>query len=234
MRDLYHNLVDFHAHVLPGADHGSDSLSTSISQLDYARAAGVDRIVATAHFYPHRHNVQSYIERRNNAYKLLKSGMVDGHPTVRLGAEVLLCNGIERLEGLGELCIHGTKSLLLELPFTDFQSDYYRSAYTLTTLGYNVILAHADRYDPDNIKKMIDAGAKIQLNASSLVALFPKKHLFSWLERELVVAIGSDIHMNDKSAYKRFANAKKKLGSYLDYIVSQSDSIWNESTDIIF
>ncbi|MEE3459824.1 MAG: CpsB/CapC family capsule biosynthesis tyrosine phosphatase, partial [Candidatus Faecousia sp.] len=42
-------MIDFHAHILPGADHGSDGLETSLRQLALAEEAGVDTIVATPH-----------------------------------------------------------------------------------------------------------------------------------------------------------------------------------------
>ena len=31
------DVVDFHTHVLPNADHGSDSLSTTLKQLEFAK-----------------------------------------------------------------------------------------------------------------------------------------------------------------------------------------------------
>ena len=37
--------VDFHSHILPGADHGSQNIRTSLAQLRHAAAAGVDTIV---------------------------------------------------------------------------------------------------------------------------------------------------------------------------------------------
>ena len=38
-------MIDFHTHVLPGVDHGSSSIKTSLSQLDLAAAYGIDCIV---------------------------------------------------------------------------------------------------------------------------------------------------------------------------------------------
>ena len=34
--------IDFHAHILPGCDHGSDGWRTSRQQLKLAREAGVE------------------------------------------------------------------------------------------------------------------------------------------------------------------------------------------------
>ena len=48
--DLPFDVVDFHTHILPGADHGSDSVETTLRQLEFARDAGVKRLIATSHF----------------------------------------------------------------------------------------------------------------------------------------------------------------------------------------
>ena len=114
------DLCDFHAHILPNADHGSSSVSLSLSQLEYATQYGVTRIFATPHFYPHQDSVSSFLERRNNAYKHLIDAKPEGSPDIIPSAEVLLCPKLDRLPGLEELCIPGTKTLLLELPFNDF------------------------------------------------------------------------------------------------------------------
>ena len=45
--------IDFHAHILPRCDHGSDGWETSRQQLKLAREAGVEVICATSHFYGH-------------------------------------------------------------------------------------------------------------------------------------------------------------------------------------
>lgn len=56
--------LDYHAHVLPGCDHGSDGLETSLRQLDMAAAAGIRTVCATPHFYPHRESAESFLRRR--------------------------------------------------------------------------------------------------------------------------------------------------------------------------
>ena len=39
--------IDFHAHIIPHADHGSSSVESAIKQLEEAKKAEVDYIVAT-------------------------------------------------------------------------------------------------------------------------------------------------------------------------------------------
>lgn len=223
------DVVDFHAHILPGADHGSDSVETSLFQLKLASSHGVSRVIATPHFYPNTHTVDSYLSRRNAAYELLIPYLDENLPEIRLGAEVLICEGIERLPELNRLFIEGTNTLLLELPFASFSDEYCYSVSKLVSNGVDVVIAHADRYHEDDIERMIECGAKLQLNAISLNAIFPRKCMADWLMRDAVVALGSDIHNRDRRAYSDFVRAISRLGDRVDFIRSRSDAIWNLS-----
>lgn len=206
-------VVDFHSHILPGIDHGSDSIKTSLRQIALASRFGIKNLVATSHFYPHSRITGSFIERRELAYKELIDNMCSSNIRVLLGAEILICNAIDKLEFIDKLCIRGTNVLLLELPFSDFQIDFCRSIYNLVSSGYKVVMAHAERYDRDWISETIEAGAKLQVNASAL-SLFNIRRVSTWLEDGSVVAIGSDIHGVNSSAYRKFVSAAKKVERY--------------------
>ena len=226
----YVDVVDFHAHILPGADHGSSSLDTSLAQLKLAKEHGVTRIVATPHFYPHRHTLEKFLARREACASELIDVRQDTDPEVKLGAEVLLCEGLENFEGIERLCIRGTNTILIELPFTDFRSSYCDTVAKLLRRGLDVVLAHVDRYPKNNIEEMLDIGVrKLQLNADSLAKLFKDKHLLSWAKDGYVVSLGSDIHGSDAKAYKRFVKAKDTLSDSIGYIADKSDEIWNKA-----
>ena len=222
------NVVDFHSHILPYADHGSSSIDVSLAQLSLANEHGVKRIVLTPHYYPHSENPESFIARREKCYNKLLSNLKDGFPDVRLGAEVLICDNIEEIPHLEDLCIRGTKILLLELPFVDFLDSYVDSVKYLIADGYDIVLAHADRYNPSNVDRLVAVGAKIQLNADSLSSLFVKKHIRRWIDNGYVYAIGSDIHKQDEKAYKRFEKATKRLCNCIK-IADYSKYIWKLS-----
>ncbi len=223
------DIVDFHAHVLPGADHGSFSVDMSRFQLSSAFSHGVKRIIATPHFYPNEHSVSSFLRSRNAAYERLISRVGIDIPEIRLGAEVMICNGLENMPDLDKLYIHGTSSVLLELPFTDFQFEYVDTVYALVSRGVDVIMAHADRYPVEHIVRMLEVGARLQLNVDSLSKLFVKKHLYGWIEHGCVVAIGSDIHKRDGRIYSKFERIANKLDKINCIIRSESDKIWNAS-----
>lgn len=208
--------VDFHAHILPGADHGSTSIETSLVQLEYAEAADVSTVIATPHFYPHRHTLDAFLKRRTDSYETLLSSYRGNVKTV-LGAEVLLCEGLENLEGLERLCIEGTNALLIELPFSEFRDGYVETVRKIKRRGFEVLLAHVDRYAPTDIESLIDVGvSKLQVNAEAFAKLFKSKKLIEWAKHGYVVALGSDIHGKDQKAYKRFVKANRYLFNNLN------------------
>lgn len=215
-------MIDFHSHIIPRADHGTSSVETSLFQLRSAKQHGIDCIVATSHFYPHRENADMFLARRNKCYERLKEALTPDLPQIILGAEVLICDNIEEMPMLESLCVEGTNVLMLELPFTDFFDSYIYSVRTLIKRGYTVLLAHADRYNPVNIEKLLDVGAKIQLNVDSLTGIFTSKHLKRWISDGKVYALGSDIHGEDKKAHALFEKAVKRLGEDADFIFKSS------------
>ena len=208
--------IDFHAHILPNADHGSDSIETSINQIELSKTANIDIIVATPHFYPHRHKLSVFLEKRAEAYRILKENT---NAEIIPGAEVLICDNLDKLEGLSQLCIGNTRSILIELPFSDFRREYVECVENMLISGYKVIIAHADRYKKEDINSLIAIGAKIQLNVSSISSFFVKRHLLDWVDMGYVVALGSDIHMNDKFAYKKFNKTKNRLKNKYEQIM---------------
>ncbi len=223
------DLIDFHTHILPNVDHGSSSLSTSLRQIDIARYHGINKIFATSHFYPHRHIVPEFLKKRNEAYKSLINSPAFSNMEIKLGAEILLCDNLHNLDGLSELAICGTNYLLIELPFFNFSDSYIYETEKLIQAGYKVILAHADRYAPENIDILVSQGAEIQLNADALSSFFKKKHLFKWIDAGIVVGVGSDIHGVDEKAYRNFDKAKSKIGESIGEIKRKSDEIWEKA-----
>ena len=75
-------MTDFHAHVLPKADHGCKNVEMSLAQLAQAREVGIHRIVATPHFYAQRHTVEEFLLRREYAYQTLEKENTTGVNTV--------------------------------------------------------------------------------------------------------------------------------------------------------
>ena len=188
--------LDFHAHVLPGCDHGSDGVATSLRQLEMARAAGIRTLCATPHFYPHRERAETFLRRRAETFAALSAARTEPAPRVLLGAEVLICDGLDRLEGLSRLCLEGTRTLLVEMPFYDWPEPVRDTLWRLADReDLDIVIAHAERYDPDDIELLIREGLTLQLNAACLTHPLRRRRYLGWIEAVAVGYLGSDIHM---------------------------------------
>lgn len=196
------NEIDFHAHILPGMDHGSGSMETTRKQLDMAKAAGVKTICATSHFYPHREDVASFLEKRNKCYDKLKKELQPDDPKIILGAEVLVCEGMESMSGLKDLCLDGTDILLLEMPFMKWSRGVVETTENLCMSDdIRVVVAHADRYPIQSIRWFIDNGISLQLNIDSFRSFFRRRTYVNWAKKGYAEFLGSDIHHATRNPY---------------------------------
>lgn len=221
-------MTDFHAHVLPACDHGSDGLETSLKQLRLAKEAGVERLIATPHFYPQREPLDAFLARREETCRLLREHH-SGAPELLLGCEVNLCPGLDHMEGLAQVCVQDTNVMLLEMPMT-----YWSSALEETLLrlhddsGLRIVLAHIDRYDPKRIERLLSYGMLAQINAENVCSFRSRRRLIRWIDEGNVVALGSDIH-GVRPGYAEFTKAVKLLGSRAATVFGRTERLLEEN-----
>ena len=113
-------LVDFHTHILPCMDDGSDGVETSLKMLRFEREQSIDTVVVTPHFYPDNERPEQFLERRRKSWELLRGAVeTDSElPDIMIGAEVRFFEGISDCEYLASLAIEGTDYILVEMPMT--------------------------------------------------------------------------------------------------------------------
>ena len=219
------NGIDFHSHIIPAADHGCLDASESAEQLSLLRSAGMERVVATPHFYPTRHEVNTFLQTVNTGVSALRAQTDIAFPQLHLGAEVLLCPGIHRMPDFDRLCIRGTRILLLELPFSGCNNELFDTVMSIIRRGYAVVLAHIDRYLPqfaDQIDNLLRCGAMAQVNVSALRGFFSRKRLMPYLKQDCLVALGSDLHGTDPKFVAGFENAQKLPDDIFGQIMERS------------
>ena len=203
--------LDYHAHVLPGCDHGSDSVETSRKQLAMAAAARVRTVCATPHFYPHKESIPSFLQRREASAQLLRENLTADALQLQLGAEVLICDGMERLDGLSRLCRGETNELLLEMPFYQWSESIWDTLYALCERrDIEIVLAHAERYPPEAIEQLIRDNVALQLNSECLTRPLHRKRYLKWIKNGSVKYLGSDIHMLG-NGYRDFEKCRRLL-----------------------
>ena len=49
--------LDYHAHILPGCDHGSSSVDMSLKKINMSKESREQKNCATTHFYTHKDRV---------------------------------------------------------------------------------------------------------------------------------------------------------------------------------
>ncbi len=214
-------ILDFHAHIMPGLDHGCTNIETSLCQLKLAKKANVDIVVATSHFYPHKEAVETFLRRRQTSWKILRRALTPDLPKVFLGAETLLFEGMEHMDGITELCLGDKKVLLLEMPFLTWKNGLYDSVEKILRMTETTVLAHVERYNAKSIEILFEMGALGQINVESLTNIFKRRDLMKWIDEDRIVALGSDIH-GTADNYRKFAKAHKILGEKFDDIMSSS------------
>lgn len=204
---------DVHSHILPGVDDGARDLQESLAMLAAAKEAGVTSIVCT----PHCRDPYFDYDAMWDAYELLVRH-ADGFP-LQMGFEVNYRKLMELgYEWADRLALDGSKEFLLELPSrcteADFP-DYERAVFELQGRGYQVILAHPERYravqeNPELARRLAQAGCKLQASADFIAGgrlgkeKKPAKRLF---EENLYSYIASDAHRPEH--YELLAQAKR-------------------------
>ena len=219
--------VDLHSHILPGIDDGSGSVSESLEMLRLMREQGVEKVVATPHFYPGQITPQKFLERRDLAVAQLSEALEKEKakgkrfPSICVGAEVAFFNGISRSEVISELCIKGTRLLLVEMPFESWSEDTVEELFRIKTLqGLVPVVAHIERYlayqnDPELFSSIFSGEIIIQSNASAFLDRKTSKRVLKMLAEGEIDLLGSDCHNLGKRApnmSQGLAAIRKSLG----------------------
>ena len=191
-------MLDFHTHILPGIDDGSKDVETSCKMMDMLKEQNVDIIVATPHFYYNSTSLENFKEHRSTAVsmflKKIDSLNLSERPKLALGAEVEFFYGLNLYQHISDLCIEGTKYLLIEMPFTKWDYKIYATLKKLKSdRGITPVIAHAERYFSFNSRKqilrnLVEAGALIQCNTSFFTARLSRRKAFCVAEKRFLMA----------------------------------------------
>lgn len=202
--------IDFHTHILPKADHGSDSLERSLGQLKKAAAAGIETVVATPHFYPDKQQLDEFIRGRDASYDILREKT--NFPRIVKATEVAISPGLEKLPELGRLCVGDTDLILLELPNSVWNNWIYDAIFEIKARRrLRPVIAHIDRYSRDAVKRLTELDLLLQVNAEGLISFGKRAYLMRMFSEGKAHLLGSDAH-GEAEEYKAFVKAMKLLG----------------------
>jgi protein-tyrosine phosphatase len=196
-------VIDLHCHLLPGVDDGADDLSTSLKMARSAVAQGVTVVACTPHILPGvYHNFGPDIRA---ATQHLQDALTrEGIPLKLVpGADVHMApNFVARLRSGELLTLADSRYLLVEPPHHVAPPAIEEFFFNLVTAGYVPILTHPERLSwvrsrYDTIKKLVAAGAWMQVTAGSFTGAFGRNALYlaeRLLDEGCVHLIASDAH----------------------------------------
>lgn len=193
--------TEYHCHILPGIDDGAKDVETSLAMIEMMKSQGVERIVATSHFYAHREkSVAEFMKKRQAAFEKIK----DKSPikSIYLGAEVAIEHGISELKDIEKLAIEGTRLILLELPYRAYSKWMSEEIYNIgVEFKLKVMLAHVHRYleyySKEELEGILSAKAVMQINNEAFSSWKEKKLVKRVIADEKRFAFGSDAHNTD-------------------------------------
>ena len=192
-------LVDVHCHVLPEMDDGSKALDVSLAILRQEKEQGVGVVCATSHYYARQNSIPDFCARRAEALERLSAVLTDDLPRVLPAAEVAYFPYMEE-QDLSPLCIQGTRTLMLEMPFADWTDLQVETVEALALdCGYQVVLVHPERFcfsgsNRSQLRRLAQLPIGLQVNAGSLIRWQTRRLALDLLQLAQMPLLGSDCH----------------------------------------
>lgn len=180
-------------------------MEESLALLRMEQNQGVDTVVLTPHFYPHRESINDFLARREKAAGRLQEAICaceqdsPAIPQLLLGAEVMWRSDLRDGDGVDKLCIMGTKKLLLELPFSTWTVQMIDQMYDMMgRTGITPIIAHLERYlllQPKAlIQEILSMGVPVQISAEILLHPLQRSGAMKLLKSGQAHVLASDCH----------------------------------------
>ena len=217
-------LIDIHCHLLFGVDDGARNVRVTRKMLEMAYQDGIRAMIATPHWRPDRWRIPP--EQMEETLAKVQRLAQDLDPDFRIysGNEIFYREGAEQRLARGEIWTLADSAWVLVEFHPDAPYEYLREGLSrLRMAGYQVILAHWERYDclrrdPDRLATLAGSGVGIQSNADAVLGgqgRAVKKLLREMLEAGLVDYVATDSHGVERrppQLRKAYEYIRKKIG----------------------
>ncbi|MBQ7650188.1 MAG: hypothetical protein IJS15_04470 [Victivallales bacterium] len=203
-------MIDFHCHLLPGIDDGSQSMDESLELARQSVADGVTHVVVTPH--GGMENLEKTLAKRDEKLLELRRRLADENIQLTLipGLEYSVDGHSDDAALEHPNCRCGdnpsiASPLLVELKFSMNISFAGNLLFKAQLKGIPVILAHAERYEGfrngcSMLMELMDKGLVIQFNSQNFRRPLPFFNSVPKVMLKLIahapenVIVGSDAH----------------------------------------
>lgn len=194
--------VDLHSHILPGIDDGAQSLSDSRFLLESMLGFGFSKVITTPHTMKNVwDNTAATITQ---TLHLVHTELPDLAHQVALqcASEYFLDENLMQLAQQEKLLPLKDNFILIEMSYLNAPIQLYDFLFELQLKGYQLVLAHPERYTyfhahKKEYAKLKKAGCLFQLNLLATVGYYGKEvaETADYLLKENAYDfVGSDIH----------------------------------------
>lgn len=194
--------VDIHSHVLPGIDDGAQKIKDAEFLLESMIDFGFTKVITTPHTMK---NVwDNTTETIKNAHHLVQDELPEFSKKVALNcaSEYFLDENLMQLAQQEKLLTLKDNFILIEMSYLNAPIQLYDFLFELQLKGYQLVLAHPERYNYFHSKKkefakLKKAGCLFQLNLLATVGYYGKNVAETadyLLKENLYDFVGSDIH----------------------------------------
>lgn len=211
--------IDMHCHIIPEVDDGAKDVTEMNEMLKIAYKEGIRCIIATPHYHPRRGREHPEVLRRQAVLLRDAAHKIDKHFRIYLGTEIYFGQDIpQKIKEKKILTMNNRAYILVE--FSPGETFVYmqQSLQQLQLNGYQVILAHVERYlcvteEPELALQLRDMGVYLQVNAGSIYGDSGRKiktFVQKLMEEDAVFCVGTDAH-----SARRRAPRMKKAADYV-------------------
>lgn len=226
--------TDIHCHIMPGVDHGSPDVETSLELIESEQSWGINRIVLTSHvtestFENNPETLAAGFERLTNAVSAAKKDIKFAY-----SAEYRLDSLFTEQYKEGKLIKMPGDFLLVENSFIQEPWGLDNLLFDLKINGFKTIMAHPERFcyyydDKKRYDNLHAAGNYFQVNLLSLSGYHGSdaKKIAEWLViKGYADFLGTDIHHRAHvEAIDKYLRSKefKKLMPMLEKTVKNDE-----------
>lgn len=191
-------MIDLHCHLLYDLDDGPRKREISVNMVRQAHAAGVHTVVCTPHS-PESSASRNYSPQliAERAHEIQELAAADGYAlTLKPGTEIsYIAHARQRLDSKQLLTLGGSRTVLIEMPVFAVDMRFLPTAKELIAHGYNVILAHPERYiynqkDVDDLQRIHESGVLFQVTAAAV----SEQNSRTLFDLRMVDVVASDAH----------------------------------------
>lgn len=191
--------TDMHSHLVPGVDDGAKDAADSIALISGLKELGFAKLYTTPHTLQDIHpNTSATLQQ---GFSQL-DGKVPSGISIQLSSEYYLDEQFQGQVATGTVLPLPGNRLLVEFSQIARPHDLEEQFFDLGIKGYQIILAHPERYlffhkQFNYYTRIKEMGVELQVNALSLTDHYGKNIRAiaeKLIEKDMIDFIGTDIH----------------------------------------